>query len=140
MDYMGTLRSKRVAFSAFRYMKGYVTVIRGTDEFHGFIKLRKRSIFVMDSYWNDSAFTAGKKGAKFQERYVKGVPFLCKNCICTGLEVGAESPCMEICCVTHSLPVACVAIWMRVCQNKLCNLQEKKLKLVENIKIKKTTV
>ena len=56
----------------------------------------------MDSYWNDSAFTAGKKGAKFQARYVKGVPFLCKNCICTGLEVGAECPCMEICCVTPS--------------------------------------
>ena len=23
-----------------------------------------------------------------------------KNCICRGLKVGAESPCMEICCVT----------------------------------------
>ena len=78
-------------------------VIGGTDEFHGFIKLRKCPIFVMDSYWKDSAFTAGKRGAKFQARYVKGVPFLCKNCICTGLEVGAESPCMEICCVIHKI-------------------------------------
>ena len=78
-------------------------VIGGTDEFHGFMKLRKCPIFVMDSYWKDSAFTAGKRGAKFQARYVKEVPFLCKNCICTGLEVGAESPCMEISCVIHKI-------------------------------------
>ena len=28
-----------------------------TDEFYGFIKSRKRYIFVIDSYLNDSAFT-----------------------------------------------------------------------------------
>ena len=36
-----------------------------TDEFYGFIKSRKRSIFVIDSYLNDSAFTAVKRDAKF---------------------------------------------------------------------------
>ena len=36
-----------------------------TDESYGFIKLRKRSIFVIDSYLNDSAFTAVKRVAKF---------------------------------------------------------------------------
>ena len=36
-----------------------------TDEFYGFIKQRKRSIFVIDSYLNDSAFTAVKRVAKF---------------------------------------------------------------------------
>ena len=36
-----------------------------TDEFYGFIKLRKRSIFVIDSHLNDSAFTAVKRDAKF---------------------------------------------------------------------------
>ena len=36
------------------------------DEFYGFIKLRKRSIFVIDSYLSDSAsFTAVKRDAKF---------------------------------------------------------------------------
>ena len=40
-----------------------------TDEFYGFIKSRKRSIFVIDSYLKDSAFT--KRDAKFQTRYVK---------------------------------------------------------------------
>ena len=45
-----------------------------TDEFYGFIKSRKRSIFVIDSYLKDSAFTKSKKGMqKFQTRYVKGV-------------------------------------------------------------------
>ena len=33
-------------------------------EFYGFIKSRKRSIFVIDSYWNDSAFTAVKSTGK----------------------------------------------------------------------------
>ena len=32
-----------------------------TDEFYGFIKSRKRSIFVIDSYLKDSAFTAVKR-------------------------------------------------------------------------------
>ena len=36
-----------------------------TDEFYGFIKSRKRSIFVIDSYLNDSAVTAVKRVAKF---------------------------------------------------------------------------
>ena len=37
-----------------------------TDEFYGFIKLRQRSIFVIDSYLSDSAsFTAVKRDAKF---------------------------------------------------------------------------
>ena len=36
------------------------------DEFYGFIKLRKRSIFVIDSYLSDSAsFTAAERDAKF---------------------------------------------------------------------------
>ena len=35
---------------------------RLTDEFYGFIKSRKRSIFVIDSYLNDSAFTRVKLG------------------------------------------------------------------------------
>ena len=32
-----------------------------TDDFYGFIKLKKCSIFVMDSYLKDSAFTAAKR-------------------------------------------------------------------------------
>ena len=36
-----------------------------TDTFYGFIKSRKRSIFVIASYLNDSAFTAVKRDAKF---------------------------------------------------------------------------
>ena len=37
-----------------------------TDEFYGsMMKSRKRSIFVTDSYLNDSAFTAVKKDEKF---------------------------------------------------------------------------
>ena len=36
-----------------------------TDEFYGFIKSRKRSIFVIDSYLKDSAFTAVKRDANF---------------------------------------------------------------------------
>ena len=39
-------------------------------------KVRKRSIFVIDSYLSNSAFTAVKRAAKFQTRYVKGVPFV----------------------------------------------------------------
>ena len=33
--------------------------------FYGFIKSRKSSIFVIDSYLNDNAFTAVKRDAKF---------------------------------------------------------------------------
>ena len=43
---------------------------------YGFIKLRKRSIFVIDSYLNGSAFTALKRDAKFLTKYVKGVTFV----------------------------------------------------------------
>ena len=32
------------------------------NEFYGFIQSRKRSIFVIDSYLNDSAFTTVKLG------------------------------------------------------------------------------
>ena len=35
------------------------------DEFYGFIKSRKRYIFVTDSYLKDSAFPAGKRDTKF---------------------------------------------------------------------------
>ena len=45
---------------------GYVKGPKGlTDEFYGFIKSRKRSIFVIESYLNDHAFTAVKRDAKF---------------------------------------------------------------------------
>ena len=47
-----------------------------TDEFSGCIKSRKCPIFVIDSYLKDSAFTAVKRGAKFETRCVKVVPFL----------------------------------------------------------------
>ena len=36
-----------------------------TDEFYGFIKSGKHSVFVIDSYLKDSALTAVKRGAKF---------------------------------------------------------------------------
>ena len=36
-----------------------------TDEFYVIIKARKGSIFVVDSYLKDSAFTAVKRDAKF---------------------------------------------------------------------------
>ena len=36
-----------------------------TDEFYGFIKSRKRYIFEIDSYLDDSAFTADKRVANF---------------------------------------------------------------------------
>ena len=36
-----------------------------TDKFRGFIKLRKRSIFAIDSYFKCSSFTAIKMDAKF---------------------------------------------------------------------------
>ena len=36
-----------------------------TDEFYVFIKSRKRSIFVTDSYLKDRAFTAVERNAKF---------------------------------------------------------------------------
>ena len=36
-----------------------------TDEFYSFIKSKKRSIFVIDSYLKDSAFTTVKRDIKF---------------------------------------------------------------------------
>ena len=36
-----------------------------TDEFYGFIKSRKHSISVTDSYLKDSAFTSVKRDTKF---------------------------------------------------------------------------
>ena len=39
-------------------------------------KVEKRSIFLIDSYLKDSAFTAVKRDAKFFTRFVKGVPFV----------------------------------------------------------------
>ena len=49
------------------YKRGVKSVIKGlmNTEFYGFIKLRERSIFVIDSYLRDSAFTAVKRDAKF---------------------------------------------------------------------------
>ena len=99
MAYTGRLRPKGVPLSVFRYMKGYRRVFTSrsrsiwkgreichlglwedpkglTDEFYGFKKSKKRSIFVIDCYLKDSAFTAVKRDAKFLTRYVKGVPFV----------------------------------------------------------------
>ena len=36
-----------------------------TDELYDFMKSRKRSIFMIDSYLKDSSFTVVKKDAKF---------------------------------------------------------------------------
>ena len=71
-----------------------------TDEFYGFIKSRKRSIFVIDSYLKDSAFT--KRDAKFQTRYVKGVPYhLSIECLRKGY-LFRENPRINICRVPPS--------------------------------------
>ena len=55
-------------------MKGSQQCKGVTEEFYGFIKLKKRSIFVIDSHLNESAFTSVKRDAKLLNRYVKGVP------------------------------------------------------------------
>ena len=47
---------------SFGSLKGPTGLI---DEFYGFIKSRKGFTFVIDSYLNDSAFTAVKRDAKF---------------------------------------------------------------------------
>ena len=47
-----------------------------TNEFDGFVKFRKRSMFVIVSCLNDGSSTAVKRDANFQARYVKGVPFV----------------------------------------------------------------
>ena len=64
---------KGVPFAGFRYIKGWGNLSFGsvkgpkglTDEFYGFIMQGKLSIFVIDSYLNDNAFTAVKRDAKF---------------------------------------------------------------------------
>ena len=87
-----------------------------TDDFYGFIKLKKCSIFVMDSYLKDSAFTAAKrmqsvlskvwergticklkvtrKGHR-KKRHIKG----------KGLDLGAVPPRINICWVPAPLPL-----------------------------------
>ena len=85
MAYTGRRRPNGVPFLCFMYMKGlgilldevhkrvgkFVTWVCEraqsglTDTFYGFIKSRKRSISVIDSYLNDSAFTAVKRDIKF---------------------------------------------------------------------------
>ena len=62
-----------------------------TEKFYGFIKSRKRSIFVINSYLNDSAFTVVKRGCKVLNKvcergticqykiYKRGTTFLVKN-------------------------------------------------------------
>ena len=57
---------------------------------------RKRSIFVIDSYLNDSAFTAVKRDTILQQKvYERGTLFV-KNGIKKGkgLDLGAEPPCI----------------------------------------------
>ena len=44
---------------------------RATDEFYGFTKSRKRSLFEFDSYLNDSAFTVVKREAKQASKVCK---------------------------------------------------------------------
>ena len=82
MAHTERLRQKWVAFSGFRFIwkdrdftrssiwKGREICHLGlwkrpkdlTNEFYGFIKSGKRSIFVIDSYLNDNAFTEQLKG------------------------------------------------------------------------------
>ena len=59
-----------------------------------------------------------------------------KNCICRGLKVGAESPCMEICCVTPPPPLPSLGWWFEWGYAKInFAIYWRELKLVENIKI-----
>ena len=60
---------KGKGFYSLKYIRGQGNLsfqsVKGlTDEFYGCIKSRKLSIFVIDSYLNDSAFTAVKRDAK----------------------------------------------------------------------------
>ena len=79
MAYMGkALNPKKLPLPGFRYYERvgisiveehgrvgkYVICICGrelTDEFYGFYKVQKLSIFVIDSYLKDSTFTAVKR-------------------------------------------------------------------------------
>ena len=54
-----TKESGNLSFESVKGIKGL------TDELCGFKKARKPFILVIDSYLNDSAFTAVKRGAKF---------------------------------------------------------------------------
>ena len=54
-----TKESGNLSFESVKGLKGL------TDELCGFKKARKPFILVIDSYLNDSAFTAVKRGAKF---------------------------------------------------------------------------
>ena len=54
-----TKESGNLPFGSVKGLKGL------TDEFCGFKKSRKPFIFVIDSYLNDSTFTAVKRDAKF---------------------------------------------------------------------------
>ena len=73
MPYTGRLRPKGASFSGCRYMKGWGNLSFGplkgpkglSDEFLWLYNSRKRSIFVIDSYLKDSAFTAVKRVVKF---------------------------------------------------------------------------
>ena len=85
MAYTGRLRPKRVSLFRLQVyesggillfevyervgISGHLGLLKGpkglTDEFYGFIKSRKRLIFVIDSQSKDSTFTAVKRNAKF---------------------------------------------------------------------------
>ena len=54
-----TKESGNLPFGSVKGLKGL------TDEFCGFKKSRKPFVFVIDSYLNDSTFTAVKRDAKF---------------------------------------------------------------------------
>ena len=47
-----------------------------TDECYGFIKSRKRSICVIDSFLEDSSFAPVKRDTRLLTRYMEGVPFV----------------------------------------------------------------
>ena len=70
MAYRGRFRPKGVRLQVYeRLVKSVIWICEGpkglTNEFYGFIKSRKRSIFVIDSYLNDSAFKAVQRDPKF---------------------------------------------------------------------------
>ena len=73
MAYMGKFRPKGVPSTGCRYVKGWGNLSFGsvkgpkglTDKFYSFTKWRKRSIFLTDSYLNDSAFTTVKMVARY---------------------------------------------------------------------------
>ena len=78
-------------------------------KFYGFIQSRKRSIFVIDSYLKDSAFTAVKGIQSSNQRMWKGYHLSLEGirkgdlsrekCILKGkgLNLGAELPRINIC-------------------------------------------